>query len=183
VMIVMGVVLVVLLGLLVMSVNFWLVLDVSDWVPGVWLPRVVRIGEFTRLGVVVWPVVLWVLMALVIGVSMEDIRSVVELSVAASQDVCAGANHVAREGKLLAVKDEEILVFIEGVLSLSASSLQVGGLVPLSVDLVVDVIDPLRVPVDMVIVVFDAMVVVLDAVVNIVDVVCEVEQSLSHGFE
>ena len=172
-MIVMVVVFVVLLG--VMSVNFWLVLDMSDWVPGVRLPKVVRIGEFTRLRVVVWPGVLWVLMALVIGVSMEDVRSVVELSVAASQDVSAGANHVVREGKLLAVKDEEILVFIEAFLSLSASSLQVASLVPLLVDLIVDAIDPLRVPVDMVIVVFDAMVVVLDAVVNIIDVVCEVE--------
>ena len=130
-----------------------------------------------------WSVPVWVLMSLFIGVSVEDVCSVVELCVTAGQDVGTGANHVVRKGKLLTVEDEEVFVLIEVPLGLLASLLEAACCVPLSVDLVVDGINPLSVPVDVVVTVFNAVVVVLDAVINIVDVVCEVQESLSHGFE
>jgi len=108
----MMVVFVVLLSFLVMSVNFRLEVRTA-WIFVAWLSVVVWGSVFTRLGVVMRSEVLRVLMTLVIRVSMEDVCSVVELCVAASQDVCTSSDHVLRKGKLLTVEDEEVCVFIE----------------------------------------------------------------------
>ena len=174
---------IVLLTLRIVRPNFWFVMNWSLVITTLWLPVVVWLGPFTRLGVVMRPVPVRILMIVLIGVSVEDVCSVVELSVTAGQDVGTGANHVIRKGKLLTVEDEEVFVLIEPALGPFASSLEVVCRVPLFVNFVVDGINPLRVPVDMVVIVFDAVIVVLDAVIDIVDVVCEVQEGLPHCFE
>ena len=74
--------------------------------------------------IVIVVVVIVVIVVMVACVAREDVSSVSEFGIGASEDVSAGTNHVFSEGELLAVEHEEISVNIKLVLAASASLLQ-----------------------------------------------------------
>jgi len=62
---------------------------------------------------------------------------VAKLCVAAGENVCARSDHVLREGKLLAVENKSLPVFVEIAFAASASPLERLGAVLLCLDLFV----------------------------------------------
>ena len=87
--------------------------------------------------VVVVVVVINVVVVVMVNVTSEDVSSVREIGIDASQDVSAGTDHVSSEGELLAVEHKEISVNIKIVLATSASLLQPLNSVFLVVDFIV----------------------------------------------
>ena len=87
--------------------------------------------------------------SMLVGVVVSPVLPpVLEAGVTACEDVCACTNHVLREGKLLAVENEEISVLLEMVLRPSTFLLQ-------SSDLVLLVFDEFSVLLDILVVIID----------------------------
>lgn len=120
---------------------------------------------------------------LVVVVGLPVLPPVLKASVAACEDVCTCTDHVLREGKLLAVEDEEGPVRLEIVLRPSAFLLQ-------SADLVLLVFDEFAVLLDIDIVLMDALVVGVDLIVVVgdaglkaIDPVVKPDDGVPEGFE
>jgi len=152
-----------------------------NWVFGGF--RRVVVVLFTLVVVVFRCVVHLLFVLAVVWVAVEDVSFVVEFSSSAGQDVSASTNHVLSESKLLAVKDEEVSVFVKAALASSALLLEPSNSMLLVRDLMVIVGDLLIVLLDSVVVIINAVIVVVDAAVKIIDVVVEVDEVLSQGFK